>query len=376
MCAIVFVGCGAGPDEGQRSYLSGVTAVAAGFSHSVSLKDDGTVYIWGNQVYDEFGNRKRSGMTVKVSGLAGVIAIECGMGFTVALKNDGTVWTWGYDWGSSKRDHDGMPTGQGLTQVPGLTGITAVAASGCTAHALRNDGTVWSWGSNFGCLGDGTEAKRSTTPVQVVGSGGNGHLADIIAIAPQAALRSDGTVWTWGASNGPIPLRTAPVQMVGPAGKDYLARIKAIAESMALRDDGTVWAWGLFNLGDGTKTPSPTTPVQVVGPGGQGHLADIIAIDKCMALKSNGTVWTWGSNRFGQLGNYTREANQESLVPVQVTGLDDVRAIASGAYHKMALTNDGTVWTWGENGDWQLGREAYTILGRGKPGRVVGPKTP
>jgi len=90
-----------------------------------------------------------------------------------------------------------------------------------------------------------------------------------------------------------------------------------IAFSLALKNDGTVWAWG-FNsegeLGNGNNTGS-NVPVQVSA------LTSVIAIaagGHSLALKNDGTVWTWGFNGYGELGNGT---NADSNVPVQVTSL-------------------------------------------------------
>ena len=118
-----------------------------------------------------------------------------------------------------------------------LAGIVAVAAGNNFSLALKADGTVWAWGFNgAGQLGDGTQTDR-LAPVQVQGPGGAGNLTDVIAIAAggyvSLALKSDGTVWSWG---GPV----TPVQVTGLANVIAIAR--GSAHSLALKSDGTVWA--------------------------------------------------------------------------------------------------------------------------------------
>ncbi|MBI5238810.1 MAG: hypothetical protein HY887_10405, partial [Deltaproteobacteria bacterium] len=124
-------------------------------------------------------------------------AIAGGWYHTIALKNDGTVWTWG--WNYYGQLGDGTTTDR-LTpvQVSGLTNVTAIASVYDHTIALKNDGTVWTWGANwYGQLGDGTTTNKSA-PVQVSGltsvtaiAGGNKHTI---------ALKNDGTVWAWGAN--------------------------------------------------------------------------------------------------------------------------------------------------------------------------------
>jgi hypothetical protein len=170
-------------------------------------------------------------------------------------------------------------------------------------------------------------------------------------------LKNDGTVWAWGYNpDGQLGNRTysdsnVPVQVLGLTG------VTAIAgggyHSLALKSDGTVWAWGRNDygqLGNGTNSDS-NVPVQVANltrvtaiAGGYGY--------RSLALKSDGTVWAWGYNYYGERGNGTTAA---SNVPVQVSGLTGVTAIAEGDLHSLALKSDGTIWIWGWTECGQLG---------------------
>lgn len=146
-------------------------------------------------------------------------------------------------------------------------------------------------------------------------------------------------------------------------------------ESIALRSDGTVWTWGWDDwgiLGNGHGVPmtsSITTynsaiPLEVLGPGGAGHLASIKAIAggerHNAALDVNGNVWTWGWNAFGQLGTGAPCPDRNSpacmgTTPAQIPSLANVKAIAARGYHTLALKEDGTVWAWGYNDAGRLG---------------------
>jgi len=122
--------------------------------------------------------------------------------------------------------------------------------------------------------------------------------------------------------------------------------------TFALKPDGSVSGWGYNDfgqLGDGTNTDK-NIPVEMTG------IEDVKAVAcgwlHTVAVKLEGTVWAWGDNSFGQLGDKTYTSKN---IPVQVEGLSDVVAIACGGFYTTALKADGTVWAWGDNVNGQLG---------------------
>jgi len=346
--------------------LSLTVPLAGGYAHSLaicSVCDDG--FAWGYNGYGQLGDGttidKHTPVLEKITGIA---ATAAGYYHSLELKTNGTVWSWGYN-GYGQLGDGTYAQRTSPVQVSGLTGTTlAVAAGYYHSLAMKSNGTVWSWGYNgYGQLGDGTTTQRNT-PAQVSG------LAGITAVAAgyyqSLALKSDGTVWAWGYNgNGQLGDGTTGTNRLNPVPVSGLTgTVTAIAggtnHSIALKSDGTVWTWGYNGygqLGDGTYTQNPT-PVQVHGPGNVGFLTGIIAIaggeNHSIALKSDGTVWAWGYNGYGQLGDGTYNT---SNTPVQVSTLTGVANIAggTGANHSLALKSNGSVWAWGNNGNGQLG---------------------
>ncbi|MBV9739596.1 MAG: hypothetical protein JOZ30_08150 [Hyphomicrobiales bacterium] len=169
-------------------------------------------------------------------------------------------------------------------------------------------------------------------------------------------IKSDGTLWAWGDYAGRVSekknLHALPVKMEGVS--DLVAISAGDGHSITLKKDGTVWPWGNNadgQLGNGAKANDYfPTPVQV------SSLSDIKAVAAgnrhSLALKSDGTLWAWGNNLEGQLGNGTKV---NAAAVVQVRGLSDVAAVAAGMGHSLASRNDGTVWAWGYNDDGELG---------------------
>jgi alpha-tubulin suppressor-like RCC1 family protein len=198
--------------------------------------------------------------------------------------------------------------------MPNLSSIKAVAA-GCAAPtaytpiyswgmALTTGGAVWGWGTSV-WLPPGTST--ATSPVLISG------LSNIIAISAGSsfglAVDSDGSVWGFGTTaygelgivdgnfHAPFKLTTLSSVAAVAAGQNH---------GLALRTDGTVWAWGSNlsgELGNGsTSQTGTTTPAQV--PGLSASALKISAGGhSSLAVFQDGTLWTWGDNTVGQLAN-------------------------------------------------------------------------
>ncbi|MDG0789422.1 WG repeat-containing protein [Cohnella ginsengisoli] len=165
------------------------------------------------------------------------------------------------------------------------------------------------------------------------------------------ALDTDGNVWGWGTNIG---------NQLGEADQSYLvvpAKIKGIDDvklisagyghSTAVKKDGTVWKWGSNAAGalgvDPDKLDFTAKPMQVQGIDHVKAIAD--SAYYTLALKEDGTVWGWGANDKGQLG-IGRFSAQESQ-PVQIQSLPRVTAIYAAFNEGYAVTSDGNVWRWG-----------------------------
>jgi alpha-tubulin suppressor-like RCC1 family protein len=163
-------------------------------------------------------------------------------------------------------------------------------------------------------------------------------------------------------------LLTSPRALASaPAGLNGVVAIATGgSHSLALRADGTVWGWGTNSDWElGVTTPEggefgSETPVQATGLDQVRGIAT--GDDHGLAVRADGSVWAWGKNDHGQVGMPTGNCPYHdrpcSQVPIQVSGLSGIRDVAAAKDSSFALAADGTVRSWGDNGSGQLGTGA------------------
>lgn len=305
--------------------LTDVRGIGSGQSFGVAAKADGTVWVWGYAGSTFcFSTGSTDPVPVRVAGATSAVAVSGGGSHTLILRNNGTVQAFGCNYGGQLGRSGTTPSATAV-DVAGLNDITAVAAGDAYSFALKSDGTVWAWG--MGPLADGTTGPATRfTPMAIAG------LTNVIAIAAGGqhalALKSDGSVWAWGSNtNGKLGDGTEVARWM-PTATLLTSQITAISagaeHSLALRSDGVVLSWGINEtgqLGSGSSSPGyRPAPAPVVSLTGVVAIAaGSFGLGHSLAVRSDGTVWGWGYNMSGQLGNGMVTS---SNTPVQVTGLN------------------------------------------------------
>lgn len=235
----------------------------------------------------------------------------------------------------------------------------AIATGNRHKAAIRLDGTLWTWGNNQnGQLGNGTTTGK-TEPVQI--GTDTDWLKIFVGSFTTFAIKIDGTLWAWGnnangcAGIGDILISTDPVQVGTDSDWEIVA--SGHDHTIALKTDGTLWAWGTNTYGElgiGTTGNSVKYPERV---GTANDWAFVEAgVNFSAAIKTDRTLWLCGYNPFGNLGNGTTQDAATFAQPD--TAASAWAAVALGEYHTLAVKTDGTLWGWGRNENGQLGNGA------------------
>ena len=364
-------------------------AVAAGGSHTMVRKADGSLSGWGLNRSGQLGDGTTSDKTVltPVYGTGTTWStVVLGDFHTIALKDvkttGGALWGWGFNlFGQlgtgSSNDYKALPTQIGTDKT-----WTAVSTGRAHTVAVKADGSLWAWGRNVdGQLGDATNLDRFV-PTAV----GAVKLWTGVSAGSNFSMgrQTSGVIYGWGANdrgqlgnnsttawNVPTPINAywdgkvdatgAPVAL---SGFTALTISAGGAHVLAIRSNGALYAWGANDMGQlgiastvntsyPALVPSPNSAVDwALASAGGAH---------SIAVMADGTLWAWGSNSDGQLGEGSMS---DSAVPIQIGNSKEWIYVSAGKYHTFAIKSDGSLWGWGRNVEGQLGAisNATTVL--------------
>ncbi|MBI9109302.1 MAG: hypothetical protein JEZ04_21325 [Spirochaetales bacterium] len=345
-----------------------VKSISSGETHTLFVKKNGELWTCGSGSAGQLGLGAVTSVTVptKIT-IENVTAAEIGDDYSFALKVDGSVWGWGEN--SLNELGLGADTADKNTPtvIPGLSSITKISSGLEGSLALNTTGSVYVWGNGL-----------TSTPQQIP------DLSDCIDIAAGGGhyliVKSDGTVVSFGNNQvgqlGDGTTTTATYS--SPATVSDMSGVTAVSAgtnfSLALKSDGTVWSWGYNYYGqlgnDSFSDSRIPTQVEI----SSGYLNDVVQISAgtyhASALKSDGSVMTWGNNGVGQLGDSSSSSDDsEYAVPANLNytpasiGIIATLGDQSGCSgnSRFGISASGDVIAWGSNSSSQLGLGDTTI---------------
>ena len=455
--------------------LENIVAISAGNYHSIALDKDGNVYTWGYNGYGQLGlgNTTNTVLPVKVDDLEGIIKIEAGNYTSYVIDNNNHLWSTGYNY-YGELGNGSTSNRSKFTQIQTLENVSDVSASETNSTiVLLSDGTVWGFGNN---TNNQLITVGGATPQQLKGP--DGMLKDITSISvgyyTGYAITSEEKVLAWGLNNysqlasGTTETKSTPVYMKEKDGNDFTDSMIVSGgrySAELAKSDGTVWGVGYNgygNIGDGTtnsknqitcistphikleerevtlklsnpnyqinpktvygfnilfeetenegftyKTSDETIAkideatgkvtatglgkayitvtakgteeetrvvINVIGENKKVEEKVQVGSSHSLALKQDGTIWSWGNNTSAinttepiqiEKGKYketkeieTPEGTTQTTTTEKEIDLNNIKDIAVGYNHNLALDSEGHVYSWGYNGYGQLGDDS------------------
>ena len=297
--------------------------------HVFASKTDGTLWAWGNNGTGQLGQNSevKYSSPIQIPGDWGQY-METSGNSSFAIRTDGTLWAWGQNTsGYGRLGLNNKTSYSSPVQIPGTW--SKINANGFATMATKTDGTLWTWGAgNVGGLAQNDQNNYSS-PRQVPGStwatsmsGGNNW---------QTAIKTDGTLWIWGYNNygqlgqgevgtgagGLSGAKSSPIQVGSDTTWSKITSLRSGAA--AVKTDGTLWTWGYNDKGQlgHNNTTQYSSPTQIPGTTWSNVTSTIQSI---IAVKTDATMWSWGYDQFGELG--LNESGDPARIssPTQITG--------------------------------------------------------
>ncbi len=347
--------------------------IEKGYTFTVFLKPDGTVWACGSNDYGQLGDGTyyRKSIPVQIDGLNDVVSISAGGSYVLALKSDGTVWSWGRN--QAGQLGLGDTTNRNIpSQISTITNARAVYAVSLNSYIILDDNTVKSCGrTGNGMLGLGSQSANILTHTTIDLSNveqlvvGSNHVF---------AIKKDGTLWGWGENNTNClglnningKLFKTPTRIT--SFTDYKTIYAGYSRTFIEKKDGTIWAIGMNNFGElGIGTNASVSGLIEIPT--HTNVSNITSFGySTTLLKDDGSIWSSGRNTYGQFGNRSHDDDTHVRFTQSNPIPGDVIVLASSRtnYSNNIVATKNKVYAWGYSSEGQLGiannRYTYTVI--------------
>ena len=358
--------CRSSPTQIGTSIWSAVSVHSCGM---LAIRQDRTLWTWGinNGATLGMNNTLSYSSPVQIGTSLWTAASGASVGTTPtagAIRCDGALFTWGTNTCFALGDGTTITRSSPVQIAAGSTFCLLKMGNWCNSAAIRCDGGLLTWGNGrYGRLGLG--ATTQVIAPNQVGSSAWSMVTILQCGATMLAIRQDGTLWSWGCAQPPAgrgAVYTAvcsPVQ-IGTSSWSFLGRGGGSEGSVAnaIRQGGTLFVWGCGTFGSaGTNqtTVIPRSPVTIGGNFlgsncpvqiGTSIWSAVTMLNRgtsAVAIRQDRTLWAWGCNYAGRLG-LNNTIDRSSPVQIGTSSWAQVSAYAGNVH---ALRCDGTLWGWG-----------------------------
>ncbi len=309
--------------------LDNVEQVVDGRVSSYAIKKDGTLWAWGLNYSGEVGNGTNTEVKEPEQILNDVRYVTSIVDTTYAIKSDDTLWAWGDN--NLGLVGNGKHKGTVNTPIKIMDNVKTIeSSSGNPVFVIKNDDSLWGWGVNtHGELATGND-KHILKPRKI--------LDDVKSVSVDystiSAIKKDNSLWIWGNGSG---------DKLEKIADDVVKVENGYETTFILKEDGTLWTYG-FDYVEKTEEVSIEGVTKIMDNVRDVNVSDVdySLQDIGIIIKEDNSLWACGSNYSGEIGNGTTEF---ARVPVKI--LENVKYADSLNGKSYAITEDGSLWAWG-----------------------------
>ncbi|MCI1267912.1 MAG: hypothetical protein LKG19_15155 [Saprospiraceae bacterium] len=340
----------------SQSYLSSqckFISISRGENHTLGIGIDGSLWAWGDNSYGQLGDGtfQNNPHPIQIGKDLNWKIVVASNILSFAIKDDGSLWAWG----SNNEGRLGLGSNIAAYGVPTRVGTDKwnfISSGQYNIHGIKSDGSLWYWGWGAGLFNEfnnilapkrfGTESNWKFVSCSDVGQS---------RIWASYGIKKDGSLWSWGHNvYGLLGIgyeKDTLISSPNRVGNDSNWTFITNAEEhvAALKSDGSLWTWGNNPFGQLGNAPYyfvNTVPTQVGL--GNNYLKVDIGYNYSLAVQKDGSLWAWGKLKWIK---YDSDSLQSSIIPLKVGNDNDWKEISSTSAITYAIKNDLTLFRWG-----------------------------
>jgi len=328
-------------------------ASSSGNSHTCAIKDNASLWCWGGNTKSQIGQDNTTSFYSEPTALAEGsrwLSIAANGDHSCAIRDDNSLWCWGSNAtgqiGNGSTENALIPT-----LIASDTAWDKISLGTDHSCGIKNNGSLWCWGDNsHSQLGD-EETTASHIP-KLISSEGWSEVS--LGNQFSCAINTDNSLWCWGSNNsnqvGNGLTIDASIPTAIAIDSSWNSISSGDAHSCAIKTDNSLWCWGNSDFGQATLNVNAKTPTQE--PSESSWLNVAANGNHSCAVKNDHSLWCWGFNSQGQLGNST---TTQQTIPTPVVADSNWIDLSLGLDHSCAIRDNGSLWCWGNNIQSQLG---------------------